>query len=215
MGPLLSPEMLKLADLIITDPSLTIEAAVQILISKGLVYSNYAEHMKLYFIVDTYIKAYFRMQLLESVAAKGLPLTIAGEGWNKSPMINYPNVTLIGPLDFEKSIIEMGNSKIVLNSMPWFKGGLHDRVISSMSQAAVCCSDSSTYIDSIFTNKKDIVTFSSEKISQCPDILLELLNDPKLMEAIAHNGFSNVSRNHLWKNRAESFIHHLSCYCNK
>lgn len=215
MGTLLSSEMFELADIIKSNPSLTIEDAAQFLINNGLVYSNYSEHMKIYFLVDTYIKAYFRMLLLDNIASSGFQMTIAGEGWEKSSLNQYSNVTLIKPLSFEKSIIEMGNSKIVINSMPWFKGGLHDRVISSMSRRAIAFSDSSTYINHNFTDKKDIVTFSPEKISQCPDILYNLFENPQLMESIAENGWVNVSLNHLWKNRAACFIHHLSSSCNK
>ena len=43
--------------------------------------------------------------------------------------------------------------------MPWFKNGIHDRIFNSCLNGAVSLSDSSIYIDELFTDRQNIILY--------------------------------------------------------
>ena len=53
----------------------------------------------------------------------------------------------------------LSQSKISLNVMPWFKNGIHDRIFNSCLNGAVSLSDSSIYIDELFTDRQNIILY--------------------------------------------------------
>lgn len=96
----------------------------------------------------------------------------------------------------------MNDSKIVLNTMTWFKAGAHDRIFNGMLAGAAVVTDDSTYLRRTFTDGKELVMFSLKELQTLPERVFDLFGH------FPHAGdrrlwISRCKRGHTWKNRAE------------
>ena len=96
----------------------------------------------------------------------------------------------------------MYHSKIVLNTMTWFKDGSHDRVFNGMLAGAVVVSDSSVYMQEQFVNHKELELFELEEIGELPAIVKDLLGNLPRTQRIADAGWKKAMEFHTWEQRA-------------
>ena len=100
--------------------------------------------------------------------------------------------------------------------MPWFKDGAHDRVFNSCLNGAVSLTDSSRYLDEIFTDDENILFYDLnmlrdyEAFGYNPEItepmvrrIKELLQDNDRLQQIADNAYMICRDTHCWDNVAE------------
>lgn len=139
------------------------------------------------FLADIYIRAYFREKVLGAAAKSGQLLAVCGEKYNESSIINYSNVTIIPQVNYKKSLELISSAEFVLNVMPWFKAGIHDRVLNSMINGAISITDSSHMLEEYFTDGKDYVGYSLEKITEIPEIIEHIVSDKSRQSEILRN----------------------------
>ena len=156
--------------------------------------------------VDQIIRGYFREKIVNTVATSGYKIHIFGNGWENSSCIKNENVILHESVSYMEHLNIMGDTKIVLNVMPWFKDGFHERIPCAMLNGAVCLTDSSTYIEEQFTDGKDIVLYSLEHLGELPGKIQNILENPEQSVQIAKNGYENADKNHRWSNRAKLLV---------
>jgi hypothetical protein len=72
---------------------------------------------------------------------------------------------------YRESLSMFAKSKFVLNVMPWFKAGIHDRVFNAMINGAVCITDGSKMLERIFMPQKDYVAYSLKNLDEIPFIV--------------------------------------------
>ena len=155
--------------------------------------------MSLYFPIDAYMAALSRQKAVSTLAEAGIPLTLVGHGWEKlGNLAGKTNVTVRPPVDYVSQFDMMANSKLVLNVMPGFKAGIHDRVFSTMLNGAVALSDNSTMLESEFVDGEDIVIFSPGETDKIADRVEKLLRDNKRMEEMARRGQDKCIKAHTW-----------------
>ncbi|MCR5784417.1 MAG: glycosyltransferase [Eubacterium sp.] len=156
--------------------------------------------MHAYFPVDTYITALVRELAVKELAQSGQKITLAGHGWEKAAFLKgLDNVTILPPVKFSEQFDLMKDSKIVLNVMPHFKAGCHDRIFSTMLSNSVSLSDESKYFDDNFTRGKDIATYSIKNLRELPNKVSSLLSDGKNLKAMAENGRKLCESAHTWE----------------
>ena len=129
------------------------------------------------FLADIYIRAYYREKVLETIASSGLPIAVCGEKYNESGITKYNNVTIIPEVNYKESLELIARSEFVLNVMPWFKAGIHDRVLNSMINGAISITDSSRILERHFADGKDYVGYSLDRIKELPDSIEQLVFD--------------------------------------
>ncbi len=76
--------------------------------------------------------------------------------------------------------------------MPWFKAGLHDRIFTAMLNETVCVTDTSDVIERLFTNHRELVSFPLIEKDVLPQLVRELLENPRRAEEIARQGFAKA-----------------------
>ena len=103
----------------------------------------------------------------------------------------------------------MNDSKIVLNTMTWFKAGSHDRVFNGMLAGAAVVTDDSTYMRREFTDGRELVMFSLQDLATLPERVFDLFGHISHMQEMADCGYHAASEHHTWKNRAEYLV---ECY---
>lgn len=101
----------------------------------------------------------------------------------------------------------MSRSKVVLNTLTWFKAGFHDRIPNAMLRHAALITDESSYINERFPdNGKEMIHFSLREISSLPDSIKELLEDDKRRITMAENGFEKAMKEDTWEKRVEEYL---------
>ena len=128
-------------DIMKSDNNITFEKAIKQYIHTNnndykLIYENDIKKASVYntmfFMADIYIRAYIRENVLDEFAKSGVNLVVYGEKYNESHIAKYKNVKIMPQVSYIESILKMTNYKYVLNIMPNFKAGIHDRVVNAM-----------------------------------------------------------------------------------
>jgi spore maturation protein CgeB len=192
----------------LADSALTMESAVKQFASQtdSLIETNFALHMQAYFLVDTYLRSYLREKMVTALVDHHYPLALYGGNWEQMPCKDPSSLTIHAGIPYDRSFELMTNAKVVLNVMPLFKAGSHDRVVASMLNHSVSLSDTSLYLEEHFTNKKDIVLYSIDNVDSLLQAVDLLMHDETLAEEIAENGYQTACRFHTWSNRMEELL---------
>lgn len=156
--------------------------------------------------VDLYIRSYFRREIVCSLAEAGIKVVVLGKDWELSECKHMDNLIMTGQVDSKTCLEYMGNAKISLNIMPWFKEGAHDRIFNSMLQGCVSVSDTSQYITENLIDGQDYISFSLEKRKELPEKIKKLLSESDYAEKIALQGSQKAAKEHTWKQRALIFL---------
>ncbi len=181
---------------LLDNPNQTEEFAFDKVLAKSGVEMNREEYAAfLHFAmpsVDYFFRNYYRHVLITDLVEAGLPVTVCGNGWSELSCAANPNLTILPPVSFEQTFSMIADSKILLNIMPWFKAGLHDRIFTAMLNETVCVTDTSDVIERLFTNHRELVSFSLTEKDVLPQLVGELLENPRRAEEIARQGFAKA-----------------------
>ena len=153
--------------------------------------------------LDSYATSFFREQAVRILVESGIHVTAYGAGWNQCDWSDNPYLTYGGKVLAPQILPLMNDSKIVLNTMTWFKAGAHDRVFNGMLARAAVVTDDSSYMRREFTDDKELVMFSLKELKTLPDRVFDLFGHIAGMQEIADCGYRSAKERHTWKNRAE------------
>jgi glycosyltransferase involved in cell wall biosynthesis len=152
--------------------------------------------------LDLMIRFYYRGQVIKKIVDSGLKIRIYGAGWEELKCCHPENLTSHGFLSSVECLELIGDSKISINVMPWFKRGAHDRIFNTMLNGAVCVTDTSLYLDTFIHDGENALYYNLKDIDSLPDRISKLLSDRSLAERIASNGYDTAAAGHTWKHRA-------------
>ncbi|MFQ9083217.1 MAG: glycosyltransferase [Clostridium sp.] len=145
------------------------------------------------------------------MAKSGLEVHVYGNGWEKDELAQYENIKRHGAVSYTEALDIMTNTKIVINKMPLFLDGSHERVFTAMLNGAVCCTDESGYWKQEFIDGESICFYDFQDLDNLENIIKELLLNLDKAGKIAQNGYDIAIHKHQWKNRAEQILE----ICNK
>lgn len=155
---------------------------------------------------EFYLRGYYRERILSVLAQAGIRTTVVGDGWEQLAA-KYPEYLILQQsVDFSKTAELMANAKIVLNVMPWFKDGLHERVATSMHNGAVCVTDRSSYIDTHFVDGEELVLYDLARLQDLPDKIKNLLEHPTYAAGVAEKGRRKAQNLYTWEKMIEEKI---------
>lgn len=178
--------------------------------SDSITEDNFHIIMHSYFLADTFVRAYMREKVLKALINGGIPITICGEGWEKFKCIEPGLVNIMPGIPYADTFPLMSRSKIVLNVMPLFKAGAHDRIFSAMLNKCISLTDSSTYLSDNFRSGENIVFYDLQQLSKLPDIVTELHMNSARFNDIAESGYREAIKNHTWKSRVQSMLNEMN-----
>lgn len=158
--------------------------------------------------VDMLAVSYYREKTIKTLVEAGLKVILYGTGWEVCEWINNKNLDYRGRVSADEIVDLMYDSKIVLNTMTWFKDGTHDRVFNGMLAKAVAVTDSSIYMEENFT-ADELVMFELEDIDKLPQIISGLLSDTDKMQQLADAGYDKAVQYHSWEKRADELYYDL------
>lgn len=153
--------------------------------------------------LDSYAVSFFREQAVRILVESGIRVTAYGTGWDQCDWSVNPHLTFGGNVLAPQILPLMNDSKIVLNTMTWFKAGSHDRVFNGMLAGAAVVTDDSTYMRREFTDGKELVMFSLKDLPTLPERIFDLFGHMERTQEMADCGYISAKENHTWKSRAE------------
>lgn len=156
--------------------------------------------------IDSYATSFYREQAVRSLVENGIEVTAYGVGWDQCDWSSNPHLKYGGKVLAPDILPLMNDSKIVLNTMTWFKAGAHDRIFNGMLAGAAVVTDDSTYLRHECTDGKELVMFRRNEIATLPDRVCDLFGHMERTQEMANCGYEFARENHTWKNRAEYII---------
>ena len=124
-----------------------------------------------------------------------------GNGWDDEKLRSNPHFKFGGLISQDECIEKMHNSRFILNSMPWFKDGTHDRIYNAMLAKALCITDKSKYLCEEFEGGKDIVFYDLGDMDRLPKIVEYYEQHPEEAESIIEKAYDKTVLKHSWVNR--------------
>ena len=198
----LKEEMHSIIEILLENPSLTCEEALKILLKNYNASEediNFPVRMHSYFLAYTYVCALFRKNIISELVKAKIPMTIIGHGWRHvKELSKAEHVKIFPPVSFADTFSYMADSKMVLNIMPWFKNGLHDRIFSSMLCKSVCLTDDSACLNEYFDISKDLILYDINRLDILGDIVSDAFKDGEKLQLTAQNGYKKASL-HTWE----------------
>lgn len=155
------------------------------------------------------IMSYYREKVIRVILDTGLPLTVYGESWKKSPFAADKKLTIRPAVTPEESLSELSEAKLSLNIMAWHKDGFTERIANSMLQRSVVVSDKSSCLTEQYRDGEELLLFDLEELSALPERIKKLLSEDAKREAIAERAYERAIREDTWKQRAELLLSYL------
>lgn len=165
---------------------------------------------KLYYYLDRIIRGQDRIELIRSITH--VPVHVFGklaskdidphgqQGWSEY-FASQPNVTVHPPLSFADTMDVMKRSKIVLNSMPFFRDGSHERVFMSLACGALPVNSESQFLREEFIDGKEILFYQASQRGKINQLIEESLSNDAKREEGVRLGRDKVMQRHTWDQR--------------
>lgn len=204
--------MERTADLLIQSSELSLEEAIVFVFEQQeiqLSEKEISEILPEFRIVDRYIRSYYRDQVIRTLVDAGLRVDVYGDGWEKFHARNVDCLKVHQALQYLESLDIMGNSKISLNIMPWFKDAAHDRVFTAMLCGAVSLTDGSLWLEEQLQENENVFFYSLKGLKYLPVKVQQILLDPDTAAQVAEKGKKLAEERHTWARRAEEILDYL------
>lgn len=174
------------------------------------------DFMTLYYYLDNYTRGKDRVELIRSI--KDAHVHIFGElspdnavgilGW-RPYLASQSNVTIHPSVPYDEAMKVMKSSKVVLNSMPFFRDGTHERVFAALACGSLAISSESIYLREQFRDGDGVVFYRAGHRSDVNGFINEMLKHEKKRQEAAARGRSIVLQHHTWDARVSKLIEEL------
>jgi hypothetical protein len=201
--------MKRMLDVMLADAGLTMQQALLDVLDNDvdcamLLQSGYTfnELMNYTYPVEMYLRNLQRKNIADAFVKNGIHITVMGDWWDRYEQSDSCYLTWENPVTFSVSALKIAQYSIVLDSSPFFKGGIHDRIFAGMANQTAVVTDYSQYkADSKLSGC--VSMYRQEDYNNCVDISHDLLiNDTKRSELV-DKALDIFENNYTWKHTAE------------
>ena len=157
--------------------------------------------------VDALRRYYKRSSLVKNLIDHGINIDIWGNGWEQllNVLPDSTHLRLHGSVSYEEAKYIMSNSKILVNDMPPYYEGSHERVFAAMQCGTLVATDRSTYLEEYFADDKSIIFYDIEDTDNLASRIRELIADSLKAQFIINNSLE-LSSMHTWAARAATIL---------
>ncbi len=189
----------------INNPILSTEEAIKIALEELKVDLDreafYNVYMKCSGYIEEIVRRMTKLSGMKALSDAGVHVDIYGDNWIDDEYPYGENIIIHERIGREDLMNILGNAKISLCFMPWFKKGCSEKNIDSMLNGALCVSDSSEYLKKHYTDGENIVYFDLNNPGQMAADIVWLINNPDAAEKIAKRGQETARKYDTWNNR--------------
>lgn len=194
-------------------PHLPAETALALVLEKKERTLSDLEFLKLFEELQKYIlffASYYRHRILKTLLDSGLTIDVFGKSWGYSPLCKHPNfVWHENDLSTEECLSIWHSSKLSLNIMSWHKNAITERILNIMLQKSLCITERNPYMESYFSQGKDILYYDLGNITAMIPHIQSLLSQEEKRETLAENGYQIAQCHHTWSERSKQFLDYL------
>lgn len=211
-------------DLVLSDKFISLTDALVTSLKAHSFTSNELDFSTLFTCLDIYTRGLDRVELIRAIKDPNIRVHIFGEGdthnaWSKYDWNYYvgsqSNVILHPSVSFPKSLEILKQSKICLNSMPFFKDGTHERIFTGLACGALPVTSASKYIAEEFKHGEDLLMYQPKQWDKAGSAITEFLNDEAKRKKTVENGRKKVMQNHTWDARVDMLLKTLPSIMEK
>ncbi len=162
--------------------------------------------------IGLYIRGYERVKLLKSI--KKVPIHVWGsfrpkKTWNEY-LKGHSNIHIHPPVSYAESLLISSQTKILLNSSPQFKYGIHDRAFSAPLKGALLASIQTKALEDHFTNQA--LLCEPGEIESFEDRIQNFLEDDNLRESYVEKAVDTVLEKHTWDQRIGAILRSMDSF---
>lgn len=205
-------------EIVLGDNSTPLYEAIKLAMKEGSqTFKNEEEfENKLYFYahyVDNYTRGKDRTELIRAI--KNANVHVFGDlcwrpekpilGWEHS-LKGMKNVTIHPAVTFDESLEILKQSKICLNSMPFFKNGTHERIFTGLACGALPITTDNIWIRDNFEHDQNILIYRPKSWKEVDGWIVEYLNHSSKREQVVARGREKVMREHTWDVRVQQLF---------
>ncbi len=197
--------------LMLKDPMLTLQDALAKYLKEVKFTCDseeFKEIMNILFVVDLYVRTTTRDHCIHSLLSNNIKVTVNGAGWDKfnnKPGYKLEIITDKG-LDISQTLDIMGKSKMVLNHLPTYQNGMHERIYSSMRAGAISLTLDFPIVHEQFTDNENIILFQDSQHQVLADRVKYLLDHPIEAARIAELGKESADELHTWAHNSNKIL---------
>lgn len=162
--------------------------------------------------VEMVVRGKDRIGLLQSIDEA--PIDLFGFAEKESLWKKYlgkkKNIILHDSVPFDIAIGIMKQSKIVLNSCPWIRYGVHERILNGLACGALVITDENPYLREQFKEGESMVFYQPNQWKTVNQSIHEYLNDEAKCHEVVEKGRKIVMRFHTWDQRAAHLVKELT-----
>ncbi len=198
-----SRELIQKAETVLSSETLSpLQAFVELVESHGSFEEELLQKKIPYFdlmnVFDRYIRAIDRVRIMEAIDR---PLHIYGTGWKKNSKDIFHD-----PVPFEKMPELLRRSKIVINSVPMFKRGLHERLLLALASGASVVTNKSYGLQKVFGEGGGLDYFLAPHYKDVNLAIERALGDEDSRFKAVLERHDLILQEHTWDARAKELI---------
>ena len=162
----------------------------------------FTELMNYVYPVEMYLRNFYREKLADSFIKNGIHLTVLGDWWDRYDKSDSRYMTWERPVTFAMSSSKIARYAVMLDSSPFFKGGIHDRVFTGMANMTAVVTDYSTY-KSDSPLSQCVSLYRSDDYNNCVEISKELLINNEKRHELVDKAYELFNKNYTWSDTAK------------
>ncbi len=159
--------------------------------------------------IECVARRFYKQKMMRALSEAGVCVEIYGNYWEDDEYSFGENIHIHPRIAPEECNRLMGESKITLNFLPWYKKGSSERPYNSMLNGSVCLIDESRFLEEEgYENEKNILYFDMSEPEKAVDKIKELLSESGTvkLENIAKRGCEKAILSDTWDKRAERIL---------
>lgn len=161
-----------------------------------------------YYMVEMYYRNSYRKKMVDTLVKGNYPISIAGEWWDGYSLINQSNIRRIEPVRFADSYGIVAEHRVLADSSPFFKRGVHDRVYAGMANHTAVLSDYNLYRDKKLHGIAELYDQRCNNEEICDKVENILCNDTFFKE-LTDKAYDEYNKKYSWNIVAGRFIKHF------
>jgi spore maturation protein CgeB len=158
--------------------------------------------------LERYIKGKGRADMVKSITDAPVHVfgnKIGSKGW-KHYLDDQKNVVIHDSVPFDQTMQIMKESKILLNSVPFFKCGSHERLFYGLAAGAAIVTDDTLYNSRNFQETEGVLIYQPWESGKINAKVNEFISDDEQRNNYVETGRKKVMQKHTWDCRAKSLI---------
>jgi len=165
-----------------------------------------AELLNSFYLVEAYYRNYHRKYVIDQLVEAGIPVKVVGDWWNNYPYISRRNIKWESPVTFAESYRKIRGCRLLLDSSPFFREGVHDRIYAGMANKTAVLTDFSQYRQEHFDK---YVGFY--RLGDVVDQVKHLLEDDEAYKEMVEKAFERYRTDYTWEKCTRRIIKYFLC----